>query len=106
MRALPEENVKPWLEGAEELEMRIAERIQSLPQLQGVELTEVDPQGRWAVLRSRSLGWFDVRHYLNTGHPRTQLRVVEIQPNPEGEVPYVIISKPLHMNTKVPLGSG
>lgn len=106
LRALPAENVKAWLDKAAELERTMNFRIQSLPTVQGIELTAVDPQGKWVRLRSAAERWQDMRHDLNTTHPRTQIRVLEINPNPAGEPPYVVITKPLHMRTKIAMGAG
>jgi len=106
LRALPQENIGPWLAKAQELEADIVARLRALPRVRGVQLTEVDPQGRWVRLRSDTGDWQDTRHDLGTRNPKTQIQVEEIHPNPGGEPPYAVISRPLHMKTKVSLGTG
>lgn len=106
MRSLPEENVAPWLAQAGELERKIKLQIQSLPLIDDVEVTAVDPQGKWVRLRSRTRVWPETMHHLNVTNTATKIKLEEVYPNPEGEPPYAVISKPLHARTKVSIGTG
>jgi len=100
LRTLREEDVRDILEQAEQLRREINIEIRSLPMVTGVKSDEIDPAGKWVKLSSQREGWSG-RHFLDTFFPRTNITVTEIEPSPPEGNPYVVVTRPGYMETKI-----
>jgi hypothetical protein len=101
LRTLPEEEIRDALVEAEALRREINVEIRSMPMVAGVEIDEIDPDGKWVRLSSSRETWSGKRHILGSPHPLTSITVTEIEPNPADGNPYVVVRRPNRMETKI-----
>jgi hypothetical protein len=102
LRTLREEDIREFLAEAEQLRREINIEIRSLPMVTGVVVDEIDRAGKWVRLSSSREGWSG-RHFLDTFFPRTNITVTEIEPSPGAGNPYVVVTRPGYMETKLEL---